>query len=61
MMNDEGAFIRLVELVQEKVDDRAGLHRMLLELLYDMSRIQRIRLEELSMSHPAVTAGRHTE
>lgn len=47
MMNGEGAFPRLLELVQDGVDD-AGLHRMLLELLYDMSRIQRLRLEDLS-------------
>lgn len=48
MMNGEGAFPRLLDLIQEKVDDAAGLHRMLLELLYDMSRIQRIRIEDLS-------------
>ena len=48
MMNGEGAFPRLLELIQEKVDDEVGLHRMLLELLYDMSRIQRIRIEDLS-------------
>ena len=50
MMNGEGAFPRLLELVQERVDDDAGLHRMLLELLYDMSRIQRLRFEDLSMN-----------
>ena len=41
-------FPRLLELIQARVDDEAGLHRMLLELLYDMSRIQRIRIEDLS-------------
>ena len=48
MMNEEGVFIRLVELIQERKDDDAGLHRLLLELLYEMSRIQRLRLEDLS-------------
>ena len=48
MMNEEGAFPRLVELIQERKDDEAGLHRMLLELLYEMSRIQRLRTEDLS-------------
>ncbi len=48
MMNEEGAFIRLVELIQERKDDDAGLHRLLLELLYEMSRIQRLRIEDLS-------------
>ena len=48
MMNEEGAFPRLVELIHERKDDEAGLHRMLLELLYEMSRIQRLRVEDLS-------------
>ena len=48
MMNEEGAFPTLVELIQGRKDDEAGLHRMLLELLYEMSRIQRLRTEDLS-------------
>ena len=48
MMNEEGVFTRLVELIQERKDDDAGLHRLLLELLYEMSRIQRLRIEDLS-------------
>ena len=48
MMNVEGAFPRLLELIQSRIDDNAGLHRMLLELLYEMSRIQQLRIEELS-------------
>lgn len=47
-MNDEGVFPTLVELIQGRKDDEAGLHRMLLELLYEMSRIQRLRPEDLS-------------
>ena len=47
-MNEEGVFPRLLELIQERVDDNAGLHRMLLELLYEMSRIQRLRIGDLS-------------
>ncbi|KAL8760331.1 MAG: hypothetical protein Q9199_000113 [Rusavskia elegans] len=47
MMNEEGVFLRLVELIYERKDDDAGLHRMLLELLYEMSRIQRLRLQDL--------------
>ncbi|KAL8997067.1 MAG: hypothetical protein Q9169_003557 [Polycauliona sp. 2 TL-2023] len=47
MMNQEGIFLRLVELIYEKKDDDAGLHRMLLELLYEMSRIQRLSLQDL--------------
>ena len=50
MMNEEGAFPRLVELIQQKRDGDAGLHRMLLELLYEMSRIQRLRTADLSWS-----------
>ena len=48
MMNEEGAFPRLVELIQVRKDDETGLHRMQLEVLYEMSRIQRLRLEDLS-------------
>ena len=48
MMNEEGAFPRLLELIQGRTDDDAGLHRMLLELLYEMSRIQQLRIEDLS-------------
>ena len=47
MMNEEGVFPRLLELLQSK-DENAGLHRMLLELFYEMSRIQRLRIEDLS-------------
>ncbi|KAG7009038.1 cell surface mannoprotein [Physcia stellaris] len=49
MMGEEGAFPRLVGLIQERKDDDTGLHRMLLELLYEMSRIQRLRLEDLML------------
>lgn len=52
MMKEEGGFPRLLELIQEGKDDDAGLHRMLLELLYEMSRIQRLRMEDLSQSYP---------
>ncbi|KAL8909320.1 MAG: hypothetical protein Q9207_000330 [Kuettlingeria erythrocarpa] len=47
MMNEEGIFPRLVELIYGQKDDGAGLHRMLLELLYEMSRIQRLRRQDL--------------
>ncbi|KAL9042285.1 MAG: hypothetical protein Q9214_003829, partial [Letrouitia sp. 1 TL-2023] len=50
MMKKEGVFPRLLELLQERKDDEVGLHRMLLELLYEMSRIQRLRIEDLSVS-----------
>ncbi|KAL8713935.1 MAG: hypothetical protein Q9220_002081 [cf. Caloplaca sp. 1 TL-2023] len=47
LMNEEGIFPKLVELIYEKKDDGAGLHRVLLELLYEMSRIQRLRIQDL--------------
>ena len=54
MMNKEGAFPRLLELIQAQrkngVDGdgaATGLHRMLMELLYEMSRIQRVKIEDL--------------
>jgi hypothetical protein len=50
VMNKHGAFPKLLELISErrKNGDEAGLHRLLMELLYEMSRIQRITPEELS-------------
>ena len=51
MMQQEGTFPRLVELIQiyGKVGD-LELHRLLLELMYEMSRIQRLTWEDLSMA-----------
>jgi hypothetical protein len=51
MMNEEGSFPRLLELLQlyklKDGENQAALHRMLMDLLYEMSRIQRIRIEDL--------------
>ena len=52
MMKEKEGFPRLLELIQEEKDDGAGLHRMLLELLYEMSRIQRLRINDLSKWGP---------
>ena len=52
MMNEKEGFPRLLELIQQEKDDGAGLHRMLLELLYEMSRIQRLRIDDLSKCGP---------
>lgn len=61
-MNDEGAFPRLLELLQKRKNDGhghghgdndedddggAGLHRMLMDLLYEMSRVQRVKIGDL--------------
>jgi nucleoid DNA-binding protein len=47
-LNEEGAFPRLVQLIQTpKQNDEQVLHRMLMELLYEMARIQKISLEDL--------------
>jgi hypothetical protein len=46
-MNSESCFSRLVELIKEGKKDDARLHRLLLELLYDMSRLQRLSIEDL--------------
>ena len=47
LMNQEGAFTRLVELIRSQRDDDGLLHRRLLELLYEMSRIQRLQAKDL--------------
>jgi hypothetical protein len=47
MMHSEGTFPRLVELIQEEsVQEDTRLHQMLLELLYESSRIQRLVWED---------------
>lgn len=56
MLKDEGGFPRLLELIQKGRDDDAGLHRLLLELLYEMSRIQRLRMEDLSQQCPQLSS-----
>ncbi len=51
MMHSEGTFARLVELVQmEAVQEDTRLHQILLELLYESSRIQRLNWEDFSTS-----------
>jgi hypothetical protein len=47
LMNNAGCFPRLLELIKQGKRDDARLHRMLLELLYEMSRMQRISIEDL--------------
>ncbi|KAF1843926.1 uncharacterized protein K460DRAFT_316860 [Cucurbitaria berberidis CBS 394.84] len=47
MMHSEGTFPRLVELVQlQAVQEDTRLHQLLLELLYESSRIQRLTWED---------------
>ena len=48
MMNKESCFIRLVELIKQGMDEDGRLHRLLLELLYEMSRMQRLSKEDLA-------------
>ena len=50
LMNNEGAFTRLVDLIASPESDaKPGLHRLFMELLYEMARIQRIKMSDLSM------------
>ena len=50
MMHSEDTFPRLVELVQtESIQQDTRLHQMLLELLYESSRVQRLTWEDFSM------------
>ena len=51
LLNDEGGFPRLVDLISSpKQHGHEGIHRLLMELLYEMSRIQKIKLGDLGMS-----------
>lgn len=52
LLNKEGAFPRLVELIALPREHEESLHRMLMELLYEMSRIQKITNDDLSKFDP---------
>jgi len=55
MMQQESVFARLLELVKSPEYDGTSLHRMLLELLCDMSRIQQLSLDDMSMIQSSPT------
>ncbi|KAH8904590.1 hypothetical protein BR93DRAFT_882620 [Coniochaeta sp. PMI_546] len=46
-MIDAGCFARLLDLMKECRDQDGRLHRLLLELMYEMSRIEHLRIEDL--------------
>ncbi|EEY23606.1 LDB17 [Verticillium alfalfae VaMs.102] len=46
-MVEEACFPRLLELINGRKDRDPRLHRLLLELMYEMSRIERLRTEDL--------------
>lgn len=50
MMRDEGTFTRMVGLIQSVPMDEDGLRRLLLQLMYEMARIQQLDWEDLRMA-----------
>lgn len=46
-MIEEGCFPKMVELINGRRDDDRRLHRLLLELIYEMARIERLRIDDL--------------
>lgn len=46
-MIKEACFPRLLELIYERREEDPQLHRLLLELMYEMSRVERLRLDDL--------------
>lgn len=49
MIQQEGALSRLIELISAKPDGDNELHRSLLELLYEMARVQKLERDDLGM------------
>lgn len=48
LLNVEGAFQRMVDLIKAPTQEgEEGLHRLLMELLYEMSRIQKVTSDNL--------------
>jgi len=58
-MTQEGSFPRLVQLIRDGTDDELGLHRVLVELMYEMSRIQELAYDELGTKWRAVSTLRY--
>lgn len=51
LLNEQGAFPRLVDLLlSPQQHGHEGMHRLLMELFYEMSRIQKIRPGDLGRS-----------
>ncbi|CAM1503682.1 Fc.00g012730.m01.CDS01 [Cosmosporella sp. VM-42] len=48
-MIGEACFPRLLELIDGRKDEDPRLHRLLLELMYEMSRMERLRVEDLML------------
>ncbi|QGI80724.1 hypothetical protein CEK25_007453 [Fusarium fujikuroi] len=48
-MVNEACFPRLLELINGRRDQDPGLHRLLLQLMYEMSRMERLRVDDLTM------------
>ncbi|KAI9147864.1 Protein dip1 [Paramyrothecium foliicola] len=48
-MIEEACFPRLLELIKAESDGDSRLHRMLLHLMYEMSRIERLRVDDLAL------------
>ncbi|ERT02727.1 hypothetical protein HMPREF1624_01028 [Sporothrix schenckii ATCC 58251] len=46
-MIEAGCFARLVELIKASYNDDRRLHRLLLELMYEMARVERVRVADL--------------
>lgn len=46
-MGDIGLFSRLLALIELGTEDETGLHLLMLKLIYEMSRIQQLRVDEL--------------
>lgn len=46
-MIDEACFPRLLELIKSRPDDDPRIHRLLLQLMYEMSRIERLMVDDL--------------
>ena len=53
MMKREGVFPRLVELIRDQEVDDDGSHKLFLELLFEMSRMQKLERDEISKLEPS--------
>lgn len=49
LLNNEGCFPRLIDLIAHPHRDEESVHRTLMELLYELARVQKITNDDLSM------------
>ncbi|KAK5105419.1 pre-rRNA processing [Lithohypha guttulata] len=57
LLNNEGCFPRLIDLIAHPHRDEESVHRTLMELLYELARVQKITNDDLTCVHDEFVSG----